>query len=354
MKIIHSIFTFTTGGAETMLVDIINQQCKSASVSLIIVNNTIDFNLLQTVDQQVNIFLLNRKESNKFQLLPTHLKIRKIVKKMNPDVIHCHDHKLFPFFAVWRKKTCLSVHSINLSVLFLKYFRKIFAISVPVQQDIKKRTGIKAEVVYNGIEIESYLSRTDYDFNALIDVFRIVFISRLFPSIKGQDIAIEAMRLLLEKHPGMNVELYFVGEGEALEQLKDLAIQKNVTKHIIFHGQADRAWIKKNLKDFMLLIQPSLYEGFGLTIIEGFASGLPVIASNIDGPKEIMNMLNAGLLVNPGDAADLAEKIEEVYESYVSGNILNSVFFVKDKKQLEIFDIQRTATNYLKKYESIH
>jgi len=350
MKIIHSIFTFTIGGAETMLADIINQQCKNASVSLIIVNDKVNSNLLQSVNQQVSVFLLNREESNKFQLLPTWLKIRKIVKKINPDVIHCHDHNLFPFFAEWRKKTCLTVHSTNLPVLFLKYYRKIFAISTPVQQNIKKHAGIDAEVIYNGIEIESYLSRTDYDFNSQTDAFKIVLISRLYPPQKGQHIAIEALHLLLGKYPEMNVELFFVGDGEALEMLKESAVQNNVDKHIVFYGQVERSWIKKNLKDFRLLIQPSLVEGFGLTIVEGFTSGLPVIASNIDGPKEIINILNAGLLVNQGDPSDLAEKIEEVYESYVSGNILNSGFLVKDKKQLEIFDIQRTAQNYLEKY----
>jgi glycosyltransferase involved in cell wall biosynthesis len=350
MKIIHSIFTFTTGGAETMLADIINRQCKSASVNLIIVNDKIDSNLLQTVNPQVNVFLLNKKESNKLQLLQTYLKIHTLVKRINPDVIHCHDNKLFPFFATWKEKTYLTVHSTILSTLFIKYFRKIFAISTSVQQDIKKRTGINAEVIYNGIETESYLSRTDYDFNPQTDVFKIILISRLCPSIKGQDVAIEALHLLLEKHPGMNVELYFVGDGEGSEMLKELAIQKKVDKHIVFYGQVDRTWIKKNLKNFMLLIQPSLYEGFGLTIVEGFAAGLPVIASNIDGPKEIMNILNAGLLVNPGDPVDLAEKIEKVYDSYMSGNISHSGFLVKDKKQLEVFDIQRTAQNYLEKY----
>jgi len=350
MKVIHSIFTFTIGGAETMLADIVNQQCKSASVSLIIVNDKIDPNLLQTVDQQVNIFLINRKESNKFQLFTTYLKIRTIVKRINPDVIHCHDHKLFPFFAAWRKKTCLTVHSTYLSCRFLKYYGKIFAISISVQQNIKKRAGIDADVIYNGIEIENYLPRTIYDFNLQTDIFKIALISRLYPPQKGQHIAIEALRLLLEKRPKINIELFFVGDGEALKTLRELVVQNNVDKYIVFFGRADRTWIKKNLKDFNLLIQPSLIEGFGLTIIEGFACGLPVIASNIDGPKEIINKLNAGLLVNPGDPVDLAEKIEAVYESYVSGNILSSGFLVRDKKLLEIFDIKQTAQNYLEKY----
>jgi hypothetical protein len=43
-----------------------------------------------------------------------------------------------------------------------------------------------------------------------------------------------------------------------------------------------------------------------------------------------------------------------VYENYVSGNILNSGFLVKDKKRMEIFDVQKTVTNYLEKYESVH
>jgi len=333
-----------------MLVDIINQQCKSASVNLIIVNDKVDSVLLKTVNQQVNIYLLNREESNKSQLLRTYLKIHTIVKKINPDVIHCHDTKLFPFFAAWREKTCLTVHNVNLPVRFLKYYRKIFAISISVQQDIKKRTGIDAEIIYNGIETENYLPRTNYSFNPQTDVFKIIFISRLYPPQKGQHIAIEALHLLLEKHPKMNVELCFVGDGEALEMLKNLADQKDVAKHIVFHGQADRTWVRNNLKDFRLLIQPSLYEGFGLTIVEGFSAGLPVIVSNVDGPKEIVNILNAGLLVNPGDPADLAEKIEKVYESYVSGNILNSGFLIKDKKQLEIFNVRRTAQNYLENY----
>jgi glycosyltransferase involved in cell wall biosynthesis len=354
MKIIQAIFSFSIGGAETMLVDIINQQCKSASVSLIIINDKVDTGLLQAVDQSVEVFLLNRKEGSKFQLLYAYWRISQIVKRINPDVIHCHDNKLFPFFARWKKKTCLTVHNINLPVSFLKSFRKIFAISVSVQQDIKKRTGIDAEIVYNGIETENYLSRINYNFLPEEESFRVVFLSRLFPSQKGQHVAIEALRLLFEKYQGINMKLFFVGTGEALEMLEDLAVQKNVDKHVIFHGQADRTWIKKNLKDYMLLIQPSLYEGFGLTIVEGFASGLPVIASNIDGPKEIIGILQAGLLVTSGDPEDLAEKIRRVYESYVSGNILNSGFLVKDKKQLEIFDIKRTVTNYLKKYESIH
>jgi glycosyltransferase involved in cell wall biosynthesis len=354
MKIIYSIFTFTIGSAETMWVDIMNRQCQSASVSLIIVNNKINQDLLQAIDQRVAVFLLNREESNKFQLLPTCLSIRKIVKKINPDVIHCHDHKLFPFFANRKAKTCLTVHAVDLPVLFLKQYRKIFAISVSVQQNIKKRTGIEAEVIYNGIETGEYLSRTNYDFNPGNDLFRIVFVSRLCPSQKGQDVAIEAVRLLLEKYPELPVKLFFIGEGDALELLKNLAAEKKVAEHIVFYGQADRSWIKKNLKDFMLLIQPSLCEGFGLSIVEGFAGGLPVIASNIDGPKEIIDVLQAGLLVNPGDPAGLAEQIYEVYANYVSGHMLDSGFLVKDKKQLEIFDIQRTVTNYLKKYESIH
>ncbi|MDR2622904.1 MAG: glycosyltransferase family 4 protein, partial [Dysgonamonadaceae bacterium] len=350
MKILHAIYSFNTGGSETMLVDIINQQCRTEAVNLLIVNDKFNRSLLETIDKRVGVFLIGRKEGNKLQLFTTFWKVNAVLRKIRPEVIHCHDSNLFPLFARWKKKTCLTVHNVKLPSLFFKCFGKVFSISSSVREDVKKRTGIDAAIVYNGIETENYLSRTNYDFSPEEEPFKIVLVSRLFPSQKGQHIAIDALRLFVEKHPGINVKLFFVGTGEALDILKNSAVRENVDKYVVFHGQADRLWIKKNLKDFHLLIQPSLYEGFGLTVIEGFAAGLPVIASDIDGPKEILEILNAGLLVNPGDPADLAEKITEVYENYVSGNILNSGFLVKDKKRMEIFDVQKTVTNYLEKY----
>jgi glycosyltransferase involved in cell wall biosynthesis len=113
-------------------------------------------------------------------------------------------------------------------------------------------------------------------------------------------------------------------------------------------GQKGRDWIKNHLQDYHLLIQPSLFEGFGLTVIEGFACGLPVIVSNLDGPKEIVECLNAGLLVEPNNAQDLSEKIFEVYRA--CNNLSKTNYLIRDKNQLKIFDVRTTTQTYLENY----
>jgi len=350
MKIIHAIFSFNVGGAETMLVDILNQQCKEAFVSLIIVNEKLNIDLLNTIDKRVNVYLINRKESNKLQLLSTFLKINQIVNKITTDVIHCHDNKLFPLFILQHKKTILTVHNTNLPCSYLKYYKQIFAVSEAVKKDVKKRANVDAQLVYNGIAIDEYEQRTDYIPQQLL---KIVQISRLNLKQKGQHVAIQAIAYLEEKYPGVNFTLSFIGDGEDKDKLKALAVEKGIETKVVFLGQKSRLWIKKHLQDFDVLIQPSLYEGFGLTIIEGLAVGLPVIASNLEGPKEILDFLNVGLAVETGNPNDLAEKIRQVHDDYVSGNLLNTNYLIRDKKQLAAFDIQTTISRYAKFYQMI-
>jgi glycosyltransferase involved in cell wall biosynthesis len=133
---------------------------------------------------------------------------------------------------------------------------------------------------------------------------------------------------------------YHRGGAEVLTRLKELAVRYNIRNQIVFKGTVDRNWVK----DYHLLIQPSL--------IEGFACGLPVIASDLDGPKEICGLLNAGLLVHPNDPIDLSEKIAWVYQSYLSNIIKDNNYILQDKKQMTIFDIQTTAKLYMEHYET--
>jgi len=353
MKIIHTIFSFNVGGAETMLVDILNQQCKDVSVSLIVVNNKINPDLLNTIDKRVNVYLLNRKEGNKIQLLSAFFRINKIVSKINPDIIHCHDNNLFPFFIRWKRKTCLTVHNVQLSTAFLKNYRQLFTVSAAVEEHIKKRIGVEAKTIYNGIELAQYQSRNNYNFNPAHESFKIVQISRLFPAQKGQHIAIQSIYLLKKQYPDIRLHLYFVGDGDALTELQALVIQYNLQDCITFVGRVDREWIKTHLQDYHLLIQPSLFEGFGLTIIEGLAAGLPVIASNLDGPKEIFDILDVGLSVEAGNPNDLADKINQIYTAYISGDLLNYKYLIKNKAQLEPFDIKTTVSCYLEQYRKL-
>ena len=110
-----------------------------------------------------------------------------------------------------------------------------------------------------------------------------------------------------------------------------------------------RDWIYENLKEYDILLQPSRFEGFGLTIIEGLGAKLPVVTSNIEGPTEILQGGKYGFLFNNGSVEDLANRIQEIYVLYRRNKIEE---FVEKNYSYAIknFSIQDTTTKYQKYY----
>ena len=78
-----------------------------------------------------------------------------------------------------------------------------------------------------------------------------------------------------------------------------------IKKDIIFWG--NRADIPQMLRTSDIVVLSSHWEGFGLAAVEGMAAGKPVIASDVDGLREVVK--NAGLLFHPGDVDELASLI---------------------------------------------
>ena len=349
MRILHAIFCFKTGGSETMLADIVNEQCKTEEVWLLVVNDEVDPNLFASVDKRVKFLFLKRTPKKKINLFFHGVRLQSLLAKIKPDVIHCHDNNLFPFFIRWKKKTCLTVHSVIRTVKYLHNFQKIFAISQTVYDDLKKRADIESTIVYNGILIDEHRQRTDYRLE-LSESFRIIQIGRLHP-LKGQDTTVKAIARLARQYPDLSIELTFAGDGPTMEYLQQLTKQFELENRIHFLGQIDRNRIKENLCNYHLLVNPSLTEGFGLTVVEGLAAGLPVIASDIEGPKEILSGLHTGILIQPQDEAELADKIFRVWEAYKNGTVLEKGYTIKDRRLLSKFDLKETARNYVKYYK---
>ena len=121
---------------------------------------------------------------------------------------------------------------------------------------------------------------------------------------KGVSYAIEALSLL----PQPDVKLLIVGSGDA-KFYGQLAELKQVRERIIFVPHSN------NLQEYYaasdVFVLPTIYEPFGLVIVEAMASGLPVITSGSAGAADvIIDGVNGLLLREPSDVNDLATKIE--------------------------------------------
>jgi glycosyltransferase involved in cell wall biosynthesis len=346
MKIVHIIFSFSTGGAETMLVDIINEQVLNSSVNLIIINNVYNQNLIKKISKKVKVFFINRepKSKNIFDFLKLNLLLLKIAAK----VIHCHNHNIIPLlFPTYWKKCVLTIHDINVKSKYFKWYKNLFAISIAVQKDIYERYKLNCVLVYNGINLDNVEKKIVIQKNYK---FKILQISRLDHTKKGQDLVITALKILKEKYNLYEIFVYFIGEGQSLDYLQKLSNDLDVTSNVRFLGLMNREEIYKKIKDYDLLIQPSLFEGFGLTIVEGLAAGVPVLVSDIDGPMEIIDFGEYGYFFKTGDAEDLAHMLNSLI---TSDSFYDIEFSQKLINRAKLFDIKETVKNYYLQYQKL-
>src|SRR5699024_6287835 len=150
-----------------------------------------------------------------------------------------------------------------------------------------------------------------------------------------------------------NIRVEMVGEGPSYEYLRDLIDERELQDYISLVGAKGHSWICKNLCHYHLLVQPSYFEAFGLTVIEGVAAGLPVIASNIDGPFEILNDSPSALFFETRNSQDLAFKIKEIISSYKDSGKMDEKCNVAYNKLQNKFSVVSTADTYLKHYVNL-
>jgi glycosyltransferase involved in cell wall biosynthesis len=165
----------------------------------------------------------------------------------------------------------------------------------------------KAKFIQGGIPAEKICLKPNFVFS---DPGRksgtgdyVAFAGRFSPE-KRTEILFSAWKELTD------IPLYIAGGGPELEKIRKKIEELNIS-NVKLIGRLPREEIFQYLKSSRFLVFPSAwYETFGMTIIEAFAVGLPVIASRLGSMKEIVQDNVTGLHFNPGDSKDLAEKVK--------------------------------------------
>lgn len=143
---------------------------------------------------------------------------------------------------------------------------------------------------------------------------RLLYAGRL-EAEKGPDVAVRAVEHLIKVRGYRNVCLDMVGNGrtEYVDSLRRLVTSSNLQNIVRLIGFLPRPELVRRYSEYDMLLFPSQrWEGHPVTIIEAMAQGLTVIASDIGGPRDIIEDGQNGLLVPPNEPVELAEAIEKI------------------------------------------
>lgn len=146
---------------------------------------------------------------------------------------------------------------------------------------------------------------------------RILAVARMADRHKGLDLLIEALRILRTRDQDLRAVL--IGDGPLRAGLEQLAADCGVHDLITFMGAVDDWELRAQLARahiFCLPIRPpsagSVGEGFGISLVEASAYGLPVVAGRVPGVIDAVEDGVTGILVEPGAAAAVAAAIERL------------------------------------------
>ncbi len=203
----------------------------------------------------------------------------------------------------------------------------LVANSVYTRSSLGAGAAARAVVVQNAVELSRFervgLSRADARARLGLggDGPVLAVIAQITPW-KGQDDAIRAVRELLPSHPGL--QLLLVGSAKfdsAATRYDNNAFLESLRQEVASHGLADsvrflgeRRDVPEILRAVDLLLVPSWEEPFGRTIIEAMASGVPVVATEVGGPPEILRAGSdhSGLVLAPRRPLLWAREIERL------------------------------------------
>jgi len=165
----------------------------------------------------------------------------------------------------------------------------------------------KLRVIPNGVDYDSFANSQPADLTSLgiaNDSPVIVTIGRLDEQ-KGHRFLIEAFPAILKSHP--QARLVIVGEGPLEADLRRQSLQLGLTNCVCFAGW--RNDVSAVLKAGRCLVLSSLWEGMPNVVLEAMAAGIPVVATDVEGVRELIEPNRSGVVVPPASAEALASAV---------------------------------------------
>jgi phosphatidylinositol alpha-mannosyltransferase len=253
-------------------------------------------------------------------------RVRRALEAFGPDVVHAHE-PLTPSASMFAVRAAAAAgvpvvatfHSgaerawlFDLAAPVLRRVARAISVRVAVSEAAaafaRKRLGGSFDVVPNGVHVERFAGaepRRD-----LPDGRRLLFVGRLHPR-KGFAVAVEAFGHLA----GRFDDVILVAAGEGTQRTAVDRLTPGARRRVVMLGSVPNVDLPPIHAACDLFVAPSVGgESFGIVVAEAMAAGLPVVASDIPGYREVVRHGVDGLLVPPNDPGALATVCGEVLD----------------------------------------
>ena len=373
MKVLVLHGHLSMGGEERVLLSVLKNLVElNYDVDLLITWNHRENNLFENeIPEKVNYkFLFDNyngknkliKEIYRIRAKTTYLKkVEKIIKENKYDVIIDYSSNLLkynnfdikvPVFA-WIHFSLtfgekLSADKIEKYKKQYKKYDKILAICDTMRDEFVEILGMdknKVELVYNPIDLEAIRKKAKN-------------IDKKYENYLKQDYFLQVSRLTEQKQPehlvdiyyklkqqGIKEKLYFIGNGEKIELIKQKIREYNLENDVVLLGQIENPYpFFKNAK---LFVHTAKYEGLPTVLLESLALGTPVVAYDCPtGPKDILGKNSEyGELIPLNDKDTFVEKVYELmnknekYENYRKLSLVRANDFSMESNKAKLKEL---------------
>ena len=373
MKVLVLHGHLSMGGEERVLLNVLKNLVElNYDVELLITWNHKENNLFENeIPKKVNYeFLFNNydgkskiiKEIYRLRAKLTYLKkVEKIIKENKYDVIIDYSSNLLkynnfdikvPVFA-WIHFSLtfgekLSADKIEKYKKQYKKYDKILAICDTMRDEFVEILGMdknKVELVYNPIDLEAIRKKAEN-------------IDKKYENYLKQDYFLQVSRLTEQKQPehlvdiyyklkqrGIKEKLYFIGNGEKVNLIKQKIKEYKLENDVILLGQIENPYpFFKNAK---LFVHTAKYEGLPTVLLESLAFGTPVVAYDCPtGPKDILGQNSEyGKLIPLNDKDTFVEKVYELmnknekYENYRKLSLVRANDFSMESNKAKLKEL---------------
>ncbi len=356
MKILHVITSLETGGAETLVVNLMphfrNMGCE---VGIVVFNGneTSLMKRLQMECPECRIYKLGRSYYNLWYI------IKLIFIMRHYDVIHTHNSSPQLFAAIAnlfsRKKLVTTEHSTNnrkrerggflrmLDKWMYRQYDRTICISNIAEEKLRdylnndNRCSICT--INNGVDVNSICNASPVD-KMKTGKFVITMVAG-FREAKDQDTLIKAMTYL----PKDQYEIWLVGDGIRRPELESLIDKLSLKDNIRLLGV--RTDVPQILKTADVVVMSSHWEGLSLSNIEGMAANKPFIASDVVGLREVTN--GYGILFPHENSMELAHIIQKLHDDKPYYKEIANKCYDRAKQ----FDIANMVEAYSNVYQEV-